>query len=62
LAIVFTLWYAHKVRKHPESSPVFSSGKELQLTVASSQGHHPDFSVSDRTILATFIVTLATIS
>jgi hypothetical protein len=62
LAIVFTMWYAHKFRKHRESSPVFSSGKELQLTVASSKGHHPGFSVSDRTILATFIVTLAMIS
>jgi uncharacterized ion transporter superfamily protein YfcC len=62
LAIAFTMWYAHKVRKHPESSPVFSSDKELQLTVASSQEHHPGFSASDRIILATFIVTLATIS
>ena len=62
LAIVFTMWYAHKVRKHPESSPVFSSDKELKLTVASSQEHHRGFSVSDRIIVATFIVTLATIS
>jgi uncharacterized ion transporter superfamily protein YfcC len=62
LAIAYTMWYAHRVRKHPESSPVFSSDKELQLTFASSQDDHPKFSVSDRIILATFIITLATIS
>jgi uncharacterized ion transporter superfamily protein YfcC len=62
LAIVYTMWYAHGVRKNPESSPVFSSDKKLQLTFASSDEEHPDFSVPDRIILATFIVTLATIS
>jgi uncharacterized ion transporter superfamily protein YfcC len=62
LAIVYTMWYARKVRKHPESSPVFSSDKELQLTFARSDEDHPVFSISDRIILATFIVTLGTIS
>ncbi len=62
LAIVYTMWYAHGVRKNPESSPVFSSDKELRLTFARSDKEHPDFSISDRIILATFIVTLATIS
>jgi uncharacterized ion transporter superfamily protein YfcC len=62
LAIAYTMWYAHGVRKNPESSPVFSSDKELQLTFASSDEDHPDFSVPDRIILSTFIITLATIS
>ena len=62
LAIVYTMWYAHGVRKNPESSPVFSSDKELQLTFASADKDHASFSISDRLILATFIVTLATIS
>ena len=62
LAIVYTMWYAHGVRKNPESSAVFSSDKDLQLTFARSDKDQPDFSISDRIILATFIVTLATIS
>ncbi len=62
LAIVYTMWYAHGVRKNPESSAVFSSDKELRLTFVGSDKDHPNFSNSDRIILSTFIVTLATIS
>jgi len=62
LAIAYTMWYARKVRNHPESSPVFSSDQELQLTVTSSQEEHPHFSAADRIILATFVLTLSTIS
>jgi uncharacterized ion transporter superfamily protein YfcC len=62
LAIAYTMWYAHRVRKNPESSPVFSSDKELKLTLAISQEDHPEFSIRDRIILTSFIITLATIS
>lgn len=62
LAIAYTMWYASKVRQNPESSPVFSSDKELQLTISSPQEDRLNFSLPDRIILATFIVTLATIS
>ena len=62
LAIAYTMWYARRVRKHAESSPVFSTDKELQLTLAISQEDHPKFSTRDRIILATFIIALATIS
>jgi len=61
LAIAYTMWYAHGVRKNPESSSVFRSDKKLRLTFASSDEDHPDFSIRDRIILATFMVTLATI-
>jgi uncharacterized ion transporter superfamily protein YfcC len=62
LAIAYTMRYAHRVRKHPESSPVFSSDQKLELSFASSQEDRPTFSLRDRIILATFIITLATIS
>jgi uncharacterized ion transporter superfamily protein YfcC len=62
LAIAYTMWYAHGVRKNPESSSVFNSDKELQLTFVTSEQDQQDFSISDRIILAAFIVTLTTIS
>jgi uncharacterized ion transporter superfamily protein YfcC len=62
LAIAYTMRYARRVRENPESSPSFNSDKKLQLDLAVSQEDHPEFSVRDRIILATFIVTLATIS
>lgn len=62
LAIVYTMWYAHGVRKNPESSPVFSSDKKLQLSLTTFDHQQPGFSVPDRIILATFLMTLATIS
>lgn len=62
LAIVFTMWYARRVRKNPESSPVFSSDKKLQQTFAGSLEDRPKFSRSDRIILGTFALTLAMIT
>jgi uncharacterized ion transporter superfamily protein YfcC len=62
LAIAYATWYAHRVRKHPESSPVFSSDKELQVFLAGSQEDRPDFSIRDHMILASLAIALATIS
>ena len=62
LAIAYTMWYARRVRKHPESSPVFSSDKELQVIFSISKEDHPEFSNRDRLILASFVIALATIS
>jgi uncharacterized ion transporter superfamily protein YfcC len=62
LAIAYTMWYAGRVRESPESSPVFTSDKKLQLDLAVSQEDHPKFSVRDRIVLTTFIVALATIT
>ncbi len=61
LAIAYTMWYARRVRRHPESSPVFSSDRELRLVFSSPQEDHPKFSIRDRIILAIFVVALATI-
>ena len=62
LAIAYTMWYAGRVRKSPASSPVFDSDKKLRLDLAASQEDHPEFSVRDRIILATFIIALAVVS
>ena len=62
LAIAYAMWYARRVQKHPESSLVFSSDKELRVVLATSQEDHRDFSSRDRFILATFTIALATIT
>jgi uncharacterized ion transporter superfamily protein YfcC len=62
LAIAYTMWYAYRVRKHPEISPVFGSDQELQQTFEISSEDRPSFSVRDRAILATLVITLITIS
>jgi len=62
LAIAYTMWYAARVRANPESSPVFQSDKKLQLDLAVSHEEHPEFSIRDRIILATFILALITIT
>jgi uncharacterized ion transporter superfamily protein YfcC len=62
LAIVYTMWYAHKVRKYPDKSPVFNSDKELKLSITHSRQTQPNFSVADRIILMAFVITLGTIS
>ena len=62
LAIAYTMWYARKVRDRPESSPVFSSDKELREVFAGQRVDHPVFSIRDRVILGVFVAALATIS
>jgi uncharacterized ion transporter superfamily protein YfcC len=62
LAIAYTMWYAGRVRESPESSRVFASDKKLQQELAASEEQHPEFSVRDRIILATFVVALAMIT
>jgi uncharacterized ion transporter superfamily protein YfcC len=62
LAIAYTMWYAARVRENPESSPVFTSDRKLQLDLAVSQEDHPEFSMRDRVILTAFVVALATVT
>lgn len=62
IAIAYSMWYARKVRQNPESSPVFSSDRKLQLDLSVSQEEHPKLSVADRLVLATFVVALAVVS
>jgi uncharacterized ion transporter superfamily protein YfcC len=62
LAIGYTMWYARRVRENPESSPVFRSDNGLRLDLEVSQDDHPDFSIRDRIILASFIVSLAAVT
>jgi uncharacterized ion transporter superfamily protein YfcC len=62
LAIVYTMWYALKVREKPEFSSVFNSDKELKRTFTGSMKDDPKFTRSDRIILLTFLITLAAIT
>lgn len=62
LAIAYTMWYANRVRRQPETSPVRDSDGELRATFAVSQEEHPTFTGRDRIILAAFVLTLITIS
>lgn len=62
LAIAYTMWYAHRVRSRPGSSPVFASDRELGEVFAISDDDHPLFSGRDRFILASFLVALASVS
>jgi uncharacterized ion transporter superfamily protein YfcC len=62
LAIVYTMWYARKVRNRPESSPVFSTDQDLKANLANPDDDRPEFSTRDRIVLATFVVALATIA
>ncbi len=61
LAIAYTMWYARRVRKHPESSPVFESDQLLRLDFSSSHEAQQEFSIRDRFILLAFTIALATI-
>jgi uncharacterized ion transporter superfamily protein YfcC len=62
LAIAYTLWYAGKVRRDPEGSPVFGSDQALRRTLEASHDDQPAFSVRDRLILSTFFIALATVT
>lgn len=37
LAIVFVLWYAHRVKRHPELSPMYETDQRLRLEQASEE-------------------------
>ena len=62
LAIGYTMWYATRVRRNPESSSVFASDQALRRDLAVSREDHPEFSVRDRIILASFAVALAVVT
>ena len=61
-AILYTMWYAAKVRGRPESSLVFDSDKKLREDLVVSDVEHPAFSVRDRIILASFILSLVIVA
>ena len=62
LAIAYTMWYAGRVRDNPELSSAFASDQGLQRDLTVSDDEHPQFSVRDRMVLATFLAALATIT
>jgi uncharacterized ion transporter superfamily protein YfcC len=62
IAIAYTMLYAARVRKDPESSSVFASDRKLEVDLAVSKEAHPQFSSRDRIILAAFGVALAAVS
>lgn len=62
LAIAYTMWYAHRVRRDPGVSPVAASDQTLREIFAVGSDDHPGFHGRDRFILAAFVLTLAIIS
>lgn len=62
LAIAYTMWYAHGVRRQPERSPVAESDRALRAALDVTTEDHPAFHGRDRFILAAFVSVLGLIS
>lgn len=62
ISIMFTMWYANRVRKNPEKSVVYKSDLENRYLFVKSDGTEQlKFSLPDKLIITGFIVTLALI-
>ncbi|MCA1293792.1 YfcC family protein [Paenibacillus sp. alder61] len=62
ISIAFTMWYAHRVKKHPEKSVVFKNDLiNRPLFLKEDTGEEIDFSLRDKLIISGFVVTLGLI-
>lgn len=62
VSIAFTMWYAHRVKKHPEKSVVFKSDLLTRpLFLKEDSGEEVVFSVRDKLIVGGFVATLGLI-
>lgn len=62
LSIVYTMWYAQRVKRYPQKSPVYENdcrNREQFLSVQNSTVH---FSIADQVIIIAFVLALAVIS
>lgn len=62
LAMTYTMWYAHRVKRTPQKSPVYESdcrNREQFLLIQDTSVH---FSIADRVIIIAFVLALAIIS
>ncbi|MNX43795.1 hypothetical protein D3C86_742590 [compost metagenome] len=62
VSIAFTMWYAYRVKKHPEKSIVFKNDLiNRPLFLKEDTGEEVHFSVRDKLIISGFVVTLGLI-
>jgi len=62
ISIAFTMWYAHRVKKHPEKSVVFKNDLiNRPLFLKEDTGEEIGFSLRDKLIISGFVVTLGLI-
>ncbi|MFD1175003.1 YfcC family protein [Paenibacillus puldeungensis] len=62
VSIAFTMWYAHRVKKHPEKSVVFKNDQlNRSLFLKEDTGEAVVFSFRDKLIIGGFVATLGLI-
>lgn len=62
MAIIFTMWYAHRVKRCPTASPVYENDLQIRSQFMTTQAGAVKFSLSDRLIIVAFVLALAVIS
>ncbi|MCL0228988.1 YfcC family protein, partial [Klebsiella pneumoniae] len=62
LAIAYTMWYAHRVKRTPQKSAVYENDCRNREQFLSIQDTSVHFSIADRVIIIAFVLALAVIS
>lgn len=62
LAIGYTMWYAHRVKRYPHKSPVYENDRQTRARFLPTQRAEVRFTLADRLIILAFVLTLAAIS
>ncbi|HCL5271888.1 TPA: putative basic amino acid antiporter YfcC [Salmonella enterica] len=62
LAIGYTMWYAHRVKRYPHKSPVYENDRQTRARFLSTQRAEVRFTLADRLIILAFVLALAVIS
>ncbi|EDX9482948.1 TPA: putative basic amino acid antiporter YfcC [Salmonella enterica] len=62
IAIGYTMWYAHRVKRYPHKSPVYENDRQTRAQFLSLQRAAVRFTLADRLIILAFVLALAVIS
>ncbi|EAN4944034.1 putative basic amino acid antiporter YfcC [Salmonella enterica] len=62
IAIGYTMWYAHRVKRYPHKSPVYENDRQTRAQFLSLQRAAFRFTLADRLIILAFVLALAVIS
>ncbi|EBS7633745.1 putative basic amino acid antiporter YfcC [Salmonella enterica] len=62
IAIGYTMWYAHRVKRYPHKSPVYENDRQTRAQFLSLQRAEVRFTLADRLIILAFVLALAVIS
>ncbi|XWJ91765.1 YfcC family protein [Phytobacter ursingii] len=62
MSIIFTMWYAHRVKRDPSKSPSYESDCQNRALFMGEQTGTVHFSLGDRLIIIAFVLALAVIS